>query len=82
MPIMITVEQGAEKIIEILVQEIGLKGGQAVPEQLLKEKYRAHNYDAGDLPAGFKYAVEQGWLELVGPNNELRLTELGHEYAS
>jgi hypothetical protein len=52
MPIMITVEQGAEKIIDILVKEIGLKAGQEVPAQLLKEKYRAHDYDAGDLPAG------------------------------
>jgi hypothetical protein len=82
MPIMITVEQGAERIIDILVKEIGLKAGQEVPAQLLKEKYRAHDYDAGDLPAGIKYAVDQGLLELAGPKNELRLTELGQEYAS
>jgi hypothetical protein len=56
MTIPITKQGVAEKMLEILVQEIGLKAGQDVPDRQLKEKYRAHKHDAADLKVGLEYA--------------------------
>jgi hypothetical protein len=81
MPIPISAQGVAEKMLEILVREIRLKAGQDVPDQQLKQRYRAHSHDAGDLTVGFEYAHEHGWLEYDSTRKVFRLTEDGYQYA-
>ena len=81
MPIPISAQGVAEKMLEILVREIGLKTGQDVPGQQLKERYRTHRHDAADLKVGFKYACDHGWLECDAARDVFRLTEDGYQYA-
>jgi len=68
-------------MLDILVREIGLEAGQDVPDQQLKEKYRAHRHDAADLKVGFEYASDRGWLKYDGARQVFRLTEDGYQYA-
>jgi hypothetical protein len=81
MPIPISAQGVAEKMLEILVRDIGLKAGQDVPDQQLKERYRAHRHDAANLKVGFKYAGDRGWLEYDTARDVFRLTEDGYQYA-
>jgi hypothetical protein len=81
MPIPISAQGVAEKMLEILVREIGLKAGHDVPDQHLKQRYRAHSHDAANLKVGFEYACDRGWLEYDGARQLFRLTEDGYQYA-
>jgi hypothetical protein len=74
MTVKITARQVAETMLDILVRDIGLKPRQEVPDQLLKQTYRARSHDAGDLKVGFEYAHQQGWLEYDRARDAFRLT--------
>ena len=82
MPIPMTALEIAERILEILVKDLGLQPGQAVPDQKLKVRYRAGSGDSADIKVGLEYAEEQGWLRHDDhPTNPTwYLTELGHQY--
>ena len=80
MPIKMTQQQIAEWILEILVEELKLKPGDRLPDQLLKERYRARKGDSGDIKIGLELATELEWLTLdeFAPT-QFRLTKLGYE---
>jgi hypothetical protein len=82
MTIKVTARQVAETMLDILVRDVGLKPRQEVPDQLLKEKYRALNHDAANLKIGFEYAHQQGWVEYDRARDAFMLTALGHQYAT
>jgi hypothetical protein len=78
----ITQQEVAERILDILVNDFGLKAGDPVPTQQLKQKYRDRKGDSADIKAGLEYAEEQEWMAHDGPPTYTwRLTELGHENA-
>ena len=79
--IKITQREVAERILAILVNDLKLKPGDALPDQQLKEKYRAGNGDSADIKVGLEYAHEHEWLSYDGPTQTWHLTELGHESA-
>jgi hypothetical protein len=82
MPIKMTQQDVAEWILDILVNDLKLKPGDAVPDQQLKQKYRDRKGDSADIKAGLQYAEEQGWMAHDGPPTYTwRLTQLGHENA-
>jgi hypothetical protein len=82
MPMKMTERDVAEWILDILVNELKLKPGDAVPDQQLKLKNRERNGDGGDIKKGLQYAEEQEWMAHDGPPTfTWRLTELGHEIA-
>jgi hypothetical protein len=71
----------AERILDILVKDLGLKPGERVPDHQLKEKYRAGGGDAADIQIGLKFAEAEEWLRYDRATQAWRITELGHEYA-
>jgi hypothetical protein len=81
MPIDMTQQEVAEWILEILVKELKLKPEEAVPDQQLKQKYRARSGDAANIPDGLKYAVDQEWLSYDQATDKFHLRELGGEIA-
>jgi hypothetical protein len=82
MPIKMTQQEVAEWILDILVNDLKIKPGDAVPDQQLKHKYRERNGDSGDIKQGLQYAEEQGWMAHDGPPMfTWRLTEFGYEVA-
>lgn len=80
MTIPMTQQVVAEWILDILVNELGLKPGDSVPDQQLKEKYRARKGDSSDIKAGLEYADQKEWLAYDGLKDTWYLTELGYEY--
>jgi hypothetical protein len=70
----------AERILDVLVKDLGLKPGERVPDHELKAKYRARGGDAGDIKVGLEHAEEQQWLSYDRSKDAWYLTELGHEY--
>jgi len=81
MPINMTQQEVSEWILDILVKDLGLKPGDAVPDQRLKERYRARNGDSANIKEGLKYAGDQEWLSYDPPTQTWHLTELGYENA-
>ena len=80
--ISMTRQEVAEWILDILVNDLGLKPGGLMPDQRLKQKYRERKGDSADIKVGLKYAEEQGWIAHDGPPTYTwHLTELGHENA-
>jgi hypothetical protein len=71
----------AERILDVLVKDLGLKPGERVPDHQLKEKYRAGGGDAGDIGIGLEYADTNEWLSYNAATEAWYLTEQGHEYA-
>jgi hypothetical protein len=82
MPIKMTEQDVAEWILDILVNDLKLKPGDAVPDQQLKQKYRDRKGDSADIKAGLQYAEEHEWMthDESSPYT-WRLTPLGHEIA-
>jgi hypothetical protein len=76
----ITQQEVAGRILDILVNDLGLKADDPVPDQQLKLKYRERKGDGADIAKGLKYAGDQEWLydELT---QTWHLTEPGHENA-
>jgi hypothetical protein len=81
MPIKMTRQEVAEWILDILVKELKLKPGDVVPDQQLKQKYRARSGDSQNIPDGLQYAVDLEWLSYDVVTDKLHLTALGHEVA-
>jgi hypothetical protein len=81
MVIKMTRDEVAELIMDILVNELGVKPGDVLPFQLLKANYRARNGDSADIKHGLQCAMELEWLEPVHGSSDFRLTGLGHESA-
>jgi hypothetical protein len=81
MPIKITQQEIAEGILDMMVKDLKLKPGDAVPDQQLKERYRARKGDSADIKEGLKYAADEGWLAYELTTQMWHLTELGHENA-
>jgi hypothetical protein len=52
-----------------------------MPDQQLKERYRARNGDSADIKEGLKHAGDQGWLSYEPTTRIWHLTELRHESA-
>jgi hypothetical protein len=71
----------AEWILDILVNEIGLKPGDPIPDQKLKERYRARNGDSADIGVGLEYGAAQEWVTYDRGTDTWHLTEFGHERA-
>ncbi|HEV2702802.1 MAG TPA: hypothetical protein VGV09_14320 [Steroidobacteraceae bacterium] len=71
----------ASWIMDILVNELGLKSGDTVPLQQLKGNYRARNGDAADIKHGLQCALELEWLDFAATAPDYRLTALGFESA-
>lgn len=80
MPLKMTELDIAEWILDILVKDLRLQSGDTVPDQSLKEKYRARGGDGADIKTGLQYAEVQEWLVYDSQQNAWRLTELGHQY--
>jgi hypothetical protein len=81
MTIKMTQQEVAEWILDILVKDLKLKPGDSVPDQQLKQKYRARNGDAANIKDGLKYAGDKEWLSYDRPTDTWHLSELGHENA-
>ena len=81
MTIPMTQQEVAEWILDILVKELGLAPGDAIPDQQLKERYRARKGDSSDIKAGLVYAEDAEWLRYDRLKDTWYLTELGHECA-
>jgi hypothetical protein len=81
MVIKMTRDEVAELIMDILVNELGVKPGDVVPLQLLKGNYSARNGASADIKHGLQCAMELEWLEPVPGSTDFRLTVLGHESA-
>jgi hypothetical protein len=81
MPIKMTQQEVAEWILDILVNDLKLKPGDAVPDQQLKERYRARSGDSADIKEGLKYAEGHEWLVYEPTTQKWHLTELGRENA-
>jgi hypothetical protein len=81
MVIKMTRDEVGELVMDILINELGVKPGDIVPFQLLKANYRARNGDSADIKHGLECAVELEWLELIPGSHDLRLTMLGYEAA-
>ncbi len=77
MPIKMTRQKVAERILDILVKDLGLKPEDPVPDHQLKEKYRARNGDSADIKVGLKCAEEHEWLRYDLTTDTWHLTELG-----
>jgi hypothetical protein len=77
----LTRDEVAEKVLDILINELGVKPGDVVPFQLLKANYRARNGDSAEIKHGLQCAEELEWLEPVPGGLDLRLTVLGYESA-
>lgn len=82
MSIKMTHQDVAEWILDILVNELGLKSGDEAPFQRLKERYRARKGDAANIADGLKFAGDQEWLRYDDIKDTWHLTALGHEYAA
>jgi hypothetical protein len=81
MPISMTQQEVSEWILDILVKDIGLKPGDPVPDQQLKESYRARNGDSANIKEGLKYAGDQEWMSYDRSTQTWHLTQLGYESA-
>ena len=79
MVIKMTQQQVAEWILDILVKDLRLKPGDAMPDQQLKEKYRARSGDSADIKVGLEYAEKQGWLTYSRAKQTWYLTPEGHQ---
>ena len=73
-----TAPEVAELMLDILVNDLGLKAGDAVPDHQLKEKYRTRNGDGADITVGLKYAEAQEWVAYDSVSDAWFLTEVGH----
>jgi hypothetical protein len=82
MAIKMTQQEVAEWVVDILVNELELKPEDPVPDQELKERYRARNGDSADIKFGLKYAEAQEWLRYQRSDDTWYLTGLGYEYAT
>jgi hypothetical protein len=76
-----TRQEVAEWILDILVNDLKLNSGDPMPDQQLKERYRARKGDSADIKKGLKYAEDQEWLMYERTTNVWHLTEQGHEIA-
>ena len=81
MTISMTQQEVAEWILEILVKDLGLKPGDALPDQELKRRYRARNGDAADIKFGLGCAEAHEWLAYDESKDTWYLTALGYEYS-
>jgi hypothetical protein len=79
--ISMTQQEVAEWILDILVKDLRLKPGDPVPDQKLKERYRARNGDSANIKEGLKYAGDHEWLLYEPTTQTWHLTEMGHENA-
>jgi hypothetical protein len=79
--IKISQQQVAERVLDILVNELKLKPGDVVPDQQLKQNYRERNGDAANIKDGLKYAGDQEWLSYEPTTHSWHLTDLGHQSA-
>ena len=79
MTIKMTQEEVANWVLDILVNELSLKSGDAVPDHGLKDRYRARNGDSADIELGLEYAEAREWLTYDPTNQTSSLTELGYE---
>jgi hypothetical protein len=70
----------AERILDILVKDLGLKPGDRVPDHQLKAHYRLGGGDGGDIRVGLEYASAKEWLRYDRATDAWFLTELGQEY--
>lgn len=81
MPIKMTQQDVAQWILDILVNDLGLKPEDPVPDQKLKEKYRARGGDSADIKEGLKYAADHEWLNFDSLTDTWYITDLGRECA-
>ena len=70
----------AERILDILVKDLGLKSGDPIPDHRLKESYRTRGGDSADINVGLRYAEEREWLTYDRLSDTWYLTELGGQY--
>jgi hypothetical protein len=82
MPIEVTLEQVADTLLDILVKDLGLQPGQDIPDQTLKERFRARSYDAANIKDGLEYAHQRGWVQYDAARDRFTLTADGFEYAT
>jgi len=71
----------AEVLLQILVNDIGLRAGHGVPDQLLKNKFRERGGQSEDIADGLKYATGQEWLSYDDDRDAFFLTEAGFDAA-
>lgn len=67
----------AERVLDILVKDLGLKPGARVPDHRLKEKYREGGGDAADIKDGLEFAADQEWISYDTATQAWYLTQLG-----
>lgn len=64
-------------ILEVLVHDIKMRPGDAVPDNALKARLANHGGDWQHIPAGLKYATEQDWLIYEACGDKFLLTDEG-----
>jgi hypothetical protein len=72
----------ATLLVEVLVRDIGLKAGEAAPDQRLKERYVARGHSPDEIASALKQAHAADWIrwDAVG-GGTFFLTEAGFEAA-
>jgi hypothetical protein len=76
-----TAHDTALLILETLVKDLKLRADQFVPDQALKLAFEKRGGHRADIPAGLKYATEQGWLRYDNDKDTFFLTEAGFAQA-
>lgn len=71
----------AHDLLDILVKDLGLKAGQRVPDQQLRNKFRERGGRSENIAAGLRYATDQEWLSFDNDNDAFHLTEVGFNAA-
>lgn len=70
----------ATLLVEVLVNDLGLKAGDAVPDQRLKERYAMRGHDPDEIADGLKHAHAGDWVRWdAASGGTFFLTEAGFE---
>jgi hypothetical protein len=72
-----TTEQCAREILAIFISHYGLRPGDVLRRNSFDTLWPQRGYRPKDFHAGLKFAVENGWLELLPDGKSYRLTKNG-----
>lgn len=73
-------EESARKILAIFVQQFQARAGHVLRSNNFLAVMHLYDLRASDFNEGLKFAIEQGWVELLS-DNAYRLTQAGFETA-
>lgn len=67
----------ATLLVEILVHDLGLAAGNAIPDQRLKDRYLARGHRVDEIADALKQAVDREWVRWDEWSERMFLTPEG-----